>query len=134
MLCPSKEQYLLTHPLGGCYTSPPFNQGLIMVQEKTSFCLFYLRCFLLQFDSQSPFPLERAVPLSLHLLVERVLYVSSADTVVYGSACPIGGCCISTHSVSFSAGAWVKPQQSSLPLPAWGVRDSKLFPALAPSL
>lgn len=31
-----------------------------MVQE-TSFCLFYLICFLLQLDNLSPFPLELAV-------------------------------------------------------------------------
>lgn len=42
---------------------------------------------------------------SLHLLVESS-YISSGDTVAYGSPCPIGRCCISTHSVSFSLGAW----------------------------
>ena len=37
---------------------------------------------------------------SLHLLVESP-YIPG-DTVACGSACPIGGCCISPQSVSFS--------------------------------
>lgn len=79
------------------------DQELIVVQEKTF--LFFLtsvfspavwKLFFLSFSVVYSF---------LYLLIESS-HIFSGDIVAYGFACPIGGCCISPHSVSFSLGAW----------------------------
>lgn len=97
------EQHLFGHSLRECLMFLHFNQELIMVQEVT------FSSFLTSVFSPAVWKLHSLlfsiIYSSLHLLVESS-YISG-DTVACGSACPIGGCCISPHSVSFSLGAWV---------------------------